>query len=344
MKKVSIITPSFNRESFVAETLDSLLNQTYENWENIVVDDGSSDRTKEIIQEYANRDNRIKLYDRDREPKGACTCRNQGVDFCEGEFLIFLDTDDLLEPFCLEQRVKVMEENTKLDFAIFPSLMFRHKPNDLDLWWNVDKAADELTRQFHQDAICQGTGVMWKKSSFNRIGQWNEALHLWQDIDLFFNAYIQGYQYEKYFQLPPDLHNRCLETSLSRNDFFAPKKTSSRIRVLKRAVSLLKEYHKESYLTEARFMTAELVSGLARSLEPAKAKELILWAYSEGVLSQNQSKQLRLLVFLHSTRLSRLPWLSQKVTNIENQFRVEDCTLGVLPVGKEYPSANQIQA
>ena len=72
MNKVSIITPSYNRESFVAETLDSLLNQTFENWENIVVDDGSSDKTKEIIQEYVNRDSRIKLFDRDREPKGAC--------------------------------------------------------------------------------------------------------------------------------------------------------------------------------------------------------------------------------------------------------------------------------
>jgi len=166
---VSILTPNFNRASFVAETLESILAQTYLNWECIVVDDGSTDNSPDIIKNYAKKDARIKLFNRRRSPKGACTCRNEGVNISTGKYVMFLDTDDLLEPFCLAQRVKTMFDNPTLDFAIFPSLLFRNQPYDLNLWWNIDKPEPELIRQFHQDAICQGTGVLWKKEAFNRI-------------------------------------------------------------------------------------------------------------------------------------------------------------------------------
>jgi len=327
---VSIITPSFNRERYVAETLDSILAQTYKNWENIIVDDGSTDSTKDIIREYAAKDSRIKLYERERDPKGACTCRNQGVDICSGKYLIFLDTDDLLEPFCLEQRVRAIESVPELDFAIFPSLMFRHKPNDLGLWWNIDKDEDELTRQFHQDAICQGTGVIWKKSSFNKLGQWDVDLKLWQDIDLFFRAYIQGCKYRKFFDLPPDLHNRRLESSLSRSDFFSRKKTLSRIDVVKRAVRLLKENNKTSYLTEAKYMVAEIASGLVRSGESELASNLNKWAGEQDVLSDKEYNRLRWMILLYRTRLARLPMMKNLVTRLESSFYIES-TLGILP-------------
>jgi len=327
---VSIITPSFNREDFFTQTLDSLLGQTYSDWENIVVDDGSSDQTKEIVNEYAAKDPRIKLYGRSREPKGACTCRNLGVDLCNGKYLIFLDTDDLLEPFCLEQRVKAMEENPELDFAIFPSLMFRDTPNDLGLWWNIDKDLDELTRQFHQDAICQGTGVIWRKSSFNRIGRWDEGLHLWQDIDLFFRAYIQDYKYRKFFDLPPDLHNRRLETSLSRHNYFALEKIRSRVEVIQRAVMLLKKCGKQSYLGEVKYMTAEIISGSARSGESGIARDMVDWGLNEGVLTKKEGQMLKLIVHMYKFRISKLPMFQEKINTIESQF-ASDSSLGILP-------------
>ncbi len=330
MKVVSVITPSFNREEFVSETLDSLLGQSYQSWESVVVDDGSSDQTKDIVNRYAGRDSRIRIIDRNRLPKGACTCRNQGVDHCSGEYLIFLDTDDLLEPFCIEQRIKAMEEHPELDFAIFPSLMFRHSPNDLRLWWNIDKPIDELTRQFHQDAICQGTGVIWRKESFIRIGRWDERLHLWQDIDLFFRAYIQDYKYKKFFDLPPDLHNRRLETSLSRYNFFAREKMLSRVEVIKRAVDLLKKNNKQAFIKEARYMTAEIISGAVRSKQYDIARDMIAWGTSEGVLTIVESRQLKLLMFLYRNRLSRVPGVNNKLAQIEGLFGAKS-TLGVLP-------------
>lgn len=341
MPKVSIITPSFNREDYVSQTLDSLLEQTYTDWENIIVDDGSTDSTTKIIQDYTIKDNRIKLFNRSKNPKGACTCRNEGVDYSAGEYLIFLDTDDLLTPFCLEQRVKAMQDNPELDFGIFPSLMFRHNPYDLGLWWNIDKETDELTRQFRQDAICQGTGVIWRKASFNRIGRWDTSLYLWQDIDLFLRAYIQDYKYRKFFHLPPDLHNRCLESSLSRGNFFDPKKTESRIRVLRNAVDMLKKFGKSEYLKEASYMTAEIISGLSRYGSYKTANDMITWGKQENILLGKDVSDLKQMVLFRKLKLYKIGMFANKIQSIEKSFSVDDCTLGILPYGISNPVSTQ---
>ena len=302
---VSILTPNFNRASFVAETLESILAQTYLNWECIVVDDGSTDNSPDIIKNYAKKDARIKLFNRRRSPKGACTCRNEGVNISTGKYVMFLDTDDLLEPFCLAQRVKTMFDNPTLDFAIFPSLLFRNQPYDLNLWWNIDKPEPELIRQFHQDAICQGTGVLWKKEAFNRIGQWDESLLLWQDIDLFFRAYIQKYKYQKFFDLAPDLHIRRLETSLSRANFFNYDKQMSRVLVIKRAIELLIKNKRSDILREAIYMVMEIVSGLFRSHHFKEAENLLKWASQKQVISDKEYTFFTRLKYLYKGRLNQ---------------------------------------
>ena len=328
---VAILTPSFNREDLVAATLDSIAAQTYSNWENIIVDDGSTDRTMDIIAEYASCDPRFQLHKRSREPKGACTCRNEGVALSQAKYVMFLDTDDIIEPFCLEQRVAAMEGQPDLDFGIFPSLMFRDRPNDLGLWWNIDKSDDELARQFRQDAICQGTGVLWRKESFERLGRWDETLALWQDIDLFLRAYIQDYRYEKFFELPPDLHNRITRKSLSRGNFYAPEKTRSRQQVVQRAVALLKEHGKKNRVRESRYMIMEIASGAARSGQGKLARSFLKWALEQGAFSSTDMLLAQAAVFLYTSRLFRLPGFRYITNHIEHRFKAPDVTLGLLP-------------
>ena len=77
--KVAIITPSFNRGYIIGETAESVFAQSHENWEWIIVDDGSTDDSWDLIQSYARRDSRVKAIQRDRGPKGACTCRNIAI-------------------------------------------------------------------------------------------------------------------------------------------------------------------------------------------------------------------------------------------------------------------------
>lgn len=112
---VSIIIPSFNREDLLPETLDSVLNQTYSNWECIIVDDHSTDRTAEIGMRYSGLDGRITFLLRPNErPKGAASCRNVGLKKAKGNFIQFLDSDDLLHPEKLEKHLKYAKREVVL--------------------------------------------------------------------------------------------------------------------------------------------------------------------------------------------------------------------------------------
>ena len=191
-KIVSIITPSFNRANIIHETAESIFRQTNTNWEWVIVDDGSTDESWEVINKYAAEDSRVKVFKRDREPKGACTCRNIAVSKSTCEFLIFLDTDDLLASFCIEQRLEAFRSNPTMDFIIFPMLMFKQEPDDLKLLWNVDSKENDVERILIGDSICQGTGTIWRKTSFVKIGLWDERLNLWQDIQLHLKSLLSG--------------------------------------------------------------------------------------------------------------------------------------------------------
>src|SRR5690625_1884905 len=110
---VSVITPAYNAEKFIGETMESVLNQTYPHWEMIIVDDQSTDHTVSIVEAYQEKDNRIKLI-KLKENSGSAVARNTAMDHATGKYLAFLDSDDLWTPKKLERQVAFMEEN---DFA-----------------------------------------------------------------------------------------------------------------------------------------------------------------------------------------------------------------------------------
>ncbi|SFS97643.1 glycosyltransferase [Sphingobacterium wenxiniae] len=124
--KTSIIIPTFNCDSFIEETLRSVSAQTCVDWECLIIDDGSSDRTVEITQECIASDNRFKLFRREKisTQKGGNVCRNIGIKNAVGEFLIFLDGDDVLKPFCLEQRINYFNDHSECDFLVFQMSRF----------------------------------------------------------------------------------------------------------------------------------------------------------------------------------------------------------------------------
>lgn len=107
---VSIVMPAYNCEDFIGITLDSVINQTYQNWEVIVVDDCSTDNTAEVVQEYIKKDNRISYHKLDKN-SGAAVARNKAVDLANGKYMAFLDSDDLWFPEKLTKQIGYMEEN-----------------------------------------------------------------------------------------------------------------------------------------------------------------------------------------------------------------------------------------
>ena len=112
---VSIITPSFNSEKFIAETIESVQNQTYQNWEMIIVDDSSKDQTAAIIEQFVANDSRIQFFQLEKN-SGAGIARELALSKAKGDYISFLDADDLWKPLKLEKQLQFLKEN-KLHFT-----------------------------------------------------------------------------------------------------------------------------------------------------------------------------------------------------------------------------------
>ena len=107
---VSIVTPNYNCVRFISQTIESVLAQTYENWEMLIVDDCSTDGSYEITLDYMAKDSRIKVF-RNEAKSGAAISRNVALDNANGEYVAFLDSDDLWIPRKLEIQINFMEQN-----------------------------------------------------------------------------------------------------------------------------------------------------------------------------------------------------------------------------------------
>jgi len=107
---VSVITPAYNAERFIAEAIESVQKQTYEHWEMIIVDDQSKDQTVQIVKQYEELDDRIKLIQLD-ENSGSAVARNTAMDHAQGRYLAFLDSDDRWLREKLEKQLAFMQQN-----------------------------------------------------------------------------------------------------------------------------------------------------------------------------------------------------------------------------------------
>jgi len=112
---VSVVIPVYNLEYFLSATLDSVLSQTYSNFEVLVVDDASTDGSKAVISAYQQRDSRVKLL-ANTHKKGASGTRNTAIDAAQGEWLAFLDGDDIWHPDALQSRLQVLAQYPDADF------------------------------------------------------------------------------------------------------------------------------------------------------------------------------------------------------------------------------------
>jgi len=107
---ISVITPAYNAARFIGETIESVLQQTYLNWEMIIVDDCSKDETVATIEKYVAKDNRIRLIQLE-ENSGSAIARNTAMDHAKGRYFAFLDSDDLWYPEKLEKQLTFMQDN-----------------------------------------------------------------------------------------------------------------------------------------------------------------------------------------------------------------------------------------
>ncbi len=121
----SIIIPTYNRAHLIGETLESVLAQTHKNWECLVIDDGSTDYTPELMRFYCLKHSAISYYHRPKKlPKGTNSCRNYGFELSKGEYINWFDDDDVLMPEKLELQLNSLMKNTGSDYSVCNLISF----------------------------------------------------------------------------------------------------------------------------------------------------------------------------------------------------------------------------
>ncbi|RTY76864.1 glycosyltransferase family 2 protein [Flavobacterium sp. LS1R10] len=190
---VSIIIPTYNRANLITETLNSVLKQTYFNWECIIIDDGSTDNSLVVIQKYLNKDSRfLYLLRPDYKKKGPSSCRNYGIEKVTGDYIIFLDSDDLLAITCLENRIEFAMQNLEYDFWIFKMAAFNNTINNFEFVYENIIAKNESL--FCKKEFMKGnhpfviTGPLWKKSVLVELDGFNEQMTMIEDPELHLRA------------------------------------------------------------------------------------------------------------------------------------------------------------
>ncbi len=187
-KHVSVIIPCYNADSFVGETIVSVLEQTWPQVELVVVDDGSSDNSWQVIQSFGERVKAVR-----QTNGGGCRARNVGAKAARGDYLMFLDADDTLAPDTLEHLVHAIGDGG--DIAACP---WRRLENKGDGWV---KAPSSLTENPPRGDFLLGwlsgwyippCAILWRREAYEATGGWDENLTANQDGDLVLRALLAG--------------------------------------------------------------------------------------------------------------------------------------------------------
>lgn len=141
--KVSVIMPAYNAQNYIRRSLDSVVNQVYKNLEIIIVDDASTDSTKKIIKEYADKDDRIIPFYQS-ENKGVSSARNVGLKAVTGDFVVFIDSDDEFTPDAIRRMVD-MADKYNSDFIDSYHLLYLKKKNGKTVSFTEKKMPKETT-------------------------------------------------------------------------------------------------------------------------------------------------------------------------------------------------------
>lgn len=188
MTKVSVIIPCFNAEKWLREAIDSVLGQTYSNIEIIVIDDGSLDRSLEIIKSYGN-----KVIWRTGNNQGANKARNLGFTLAQGDYIQYLDADDYLLPHKIAQQVQVLQTNSA-DF-VYSDWRYQHHLNNGQVYLDEVRIcgtkSDFLASLLANDRWSNLAPILFTRSIVNDV-TWDESLPAAQDRDFLISIMLQN--------------------------------------------------------------------------------------------------------------------------------------------------------
>ena len=217
---ISIIIPLFNRKELIKETLDSIKRQSCKKFECIIIDDHSTDGSFEFSSRYVNNDNRFVVKKRKSALKGASVCRNEGIDLATASYLMFLDSDDLLDPECVSKRISAIKQTPDKDFYVFQVGLFNHDTYKVNYLWSSIESENDLLA-FVNSKGWSVSSTLFKREFLQKNHYFDDKAQSWQDVEFHIRALLKSSNYKKFSKKEPDVYirvsnlNRVSNTNLS---------------------------------------------------------------------------------------------------------------------------------
>lgn len=196
--EISIIMATYNRLRYIEESLNSIVNQSYKNWECLIIDDGNNDATKKVLYELSKKDRRFRYFSRpDNYAKGLSGARNFGLDKAKGKYYIFFDDDDIVHPQNLEISLNELIESggdfcryEKTPFFGDSGISFRSVTGDFSRMNFSLERLDEMVTGKIPFASCT---VLWSYKCFDSI-RFNEDLHYAEEWECYTRILLEGFK------------------------------------------------------------------------------------------------------------------------------------------------------
>ena len=176
---ISIIIPCYNNEVTITETLNSVKEQSYKNYEIIIINDGSTDLSEKTINSFINNNTEISISYKFQENNGPSKARNYGASFAKGDYLVFLDADDIIKPTYLDKCITEFKKNNSTLITYTKAELFGKTLED----WDLDKY--ELKEFLFRNSIY--VTAMIKRADFESVEGFDESLNYMEDWDLWIN-------------------------------------------------------------------------------------------------------------------------------------------------------------
>jgi len=228
--EISVIMPVYNGEKYLKDAIESVLNQTYTDFELIILNDKSTDSTKEIILSFQRKDSRIVFIDRENNV-GPATLRNEGFDVAKGKFIALLDADDLAMPTRFEKQIQALKSNPEI--GVCGSWFTTFGENHKDKVIKHPKFHDEIKVSFLVDCTIGNSTAFFRKEILGEIRYDKdyvpvEDFHLWSRLIVKTNFYIVQESLVMY---------RIHDSNISQTKIDNVKKSNRRIKI-----GLLKQF------------------------------------------------------------------------------------------------------
>jgi O-antigen biosynthesis protein len=241
-KLVSIITPCYNSENYIEETINSVLSQTYSNIEYIIIDDGSTDDSWRIISSYKNK---LKCFR--TKNFGGGYARNFGVKKSSGSYFMFLDSDDIISRDLIENLIKTSLNNQQCIIGnswariIKTSSGWEEVRSDLPLYPKINIINAWLTGWYIPPCA-----ILWPKNIYNIVGGWDESLTANQDGDLMLRSFLLGFNI-KISEKGKSFYRKHGPNHISiSSDLVSESSLFSRVKVLKKVIKSINDSNKHN--------------------------------------------------------------------------------------------------